>query len=244
MLGYAIASKLFPLLFGVGFALWAGWELVRTRRIDRRIPRFVAGAVAAGALAVAVSSAMFGPRVWRGYEQRIAVAQHEHFYANQYSFKTVFLQAAFSTPGEFARQWMLPSVVKASRPDVDVKPWRVSFVLLQLALTALVALGLRHADPLEAIAIGPFLVYVWLVVNAYYWNMLMLPALAWMVRPRQDRLLPLVGLHAMLMWFYLYQHLAHGFSEGYFVGLLLLVNLVVWSVVSMRPWRASASRRT
>ena len=244
MLGYAVASKLFPLFFGVGFAFWAAWELVRTRKIDRRVPRFVAGAVAAGALAVAVSSAMFGPRVWRGYEERIAVAQHEHFYGNQYSFKTVFLQLAWSTPGEYARDWMLPPAVKAARPDVDVKPWRVWFVLLQLGLTALVALGLGHAEPLEAIAVGPFLVYVWLVVNAYYWNMLMLPALAWMRREKGDRLVPLLALHATLMWFYLYQHLAHGFAEGYFVGLLMLVNLVVWSVVSMRPWRASAARRT
>jgi hypothetical protein len=115
---------------------------------------------------------------------------------------------------------------------------------LQLALTALVALGLRRAEPLEAIAVGPFLVYVWLVVNAYYWNMMMLPALAWMARHKHDRLVPLLGLHALLMWFYLYQHLAHGYAEGYFVGLLMLVLLVAWSVVSMGPWRASASRRT
>ncbi|HEX8951063.1 MAG TPA: glycosyltransferase 87 family protein [Polyangia bacterium] len=244
LLGYAIASKLFPLFFGVGFAFWAAWELARTKRIDPRVPRFVAGAVAAVALSVAVSSAMFGPRVWRGYKERIAVAQHEHFYANQYSFKTVFLQAAFSTPREFATNWMLPSEVKAARPDVDVKPWRFAFFFLQLALTALVALGLRRAEPVEAIAIGPLLVYVWLVVNAYYWNMLMLPALAWSARKANDRLLPLLGLHAILIWFYVYQHLGHGNAEGYFVGLLLLVLLVAWSVLSMGPWRASASRRT
>jgi hypothetical protein len=239
LLGYAIASKLFPLFFGVGFAFWAAWELWRTRKIDRRIPRFIAGAVAAGALAVGISSAMFGPRVWRGYEERIAVAEHEHFYANQYSFKTVFLQAAFSTPREFANNWMLPSDVKAQRAEVDTRPFRIRFFLLQLALTALVALGLRHAEPIEALAVGPLLVYVWLVVNAYYWNMLMLPALAWSAREEDDRLMPLLGLHAMLMWFYVYQHLGHGFAEGYFVGLLLLVLLVAWSVLSMRPWRAS-----
>ena len=238
LLGYAVASKLFPLFFGVGFAFWAAWEFVRTKKIDPRIPRFVAGAVAALALSVAVSSAMFGPRVWRGYRERIAVAQHEHFYSNQYSFKTVFLQAAWSTPREFANNWMLPGEVKASRPEVDVTPWRFTFFFLQLALTALIALGLRHADPIEAIAVGPLLVYVWLVVNAYYWNMLMLPALAWMARKKGDRLVPLLGLHAILIWFYVYQHLSHGFAEGYFVGLLLLVLLVVWAVRSMRPWRA------
>jgi hypothetical protein len=240
LLGYAIASKLFPLFCAVGFGFWAAWEYWRTRAIDRRIPRFVGGAVAAAALSVAISSAMFGPRVWSGYRQRIAVAQHEHFYANQYSFKTVFLQLAWSTPSELADNWMLPPEVKAARAEVDVTPWRFSFLFLQLALTALVALGLRHAEPVEALAVGPLLVYVWLVVNAYYWNMLMLPALAWMARGKNDRLLPLLGLHAILIWFYVYQHLSHGFAEGYFVGLLLLVLLIGWSVLSMRPWRRFA----
>lgn len=238
MLGYAVASKLFPLFFGVGFVFWAAWEFSRTRKIDPRIPRFVGGAVAALALSVAISSAMFGPRVWRGYRERIAVAQREHFYANQYSFKTVFLQAAWSTPREFAQNWMLPGEVKAARAEVDVTPSRFTFFFLQLALTALVALGLRHAEPIEAIAVGPLLVYVWLVVNAYYWNMLMLPALAWMARKKSDRTMPLLGLHAILIWFYVYQHLSHGFAEGYFVGLLLLVLLVGWSLLSARPWRA------
>jgi len=246
--GYAIASKLFPLFFAVGFGFWAAWEFARTRTFDRRLLRFGAGATAAIALAVAISSAMFGPRVWKGYEERIAVAQHEHFYANQYSFRTVFLQAAFSTPRELANDWMLPREVKAARPEVDVKSWRVSFLLLQLALTALVALGLRRADAIEGLAIGPLLVYVWLVVNAYYWNMMMLPALVWALRvepdPKNGRLAPLIGLHVLLMWFYVYQHLGHGFAEGYFVGVMMLALLILWAVVSMGPWRGSASRQT
>jgi hypothetical protein len=243
-LGYAIMSKLFPLFFGVGWAFWAGWQYLRTRKIDRRIPRFIGGVAVAAVLSVAVSSAMFGPRVWRGYRERISVAQHEHFYANQYSFKTVFLQFAFSTPREVVTNWMAPNDIKHSHADVDVTAWPKSFFFLQLVLTALVALGLRYAEPIEAIAIGPFLVYVWLVVNAYYWNMLMLPALAWMARGKNDRLLPLLGLHAMLIWFYVYQHLQHGYAEGYFMGLLMLANLVLWSVLSMRPWRTSSGSRS
>jgi hypothetical protein len=248
MLGYAIASKLFPLFFGVGFACWAGWEFVRTRKIDPRLYRFAAGVVAAFALSVAISSAMFGPRVWRGYRERIAVAQHEHFYNNQYSLKTVFLQMAYSRPSEFARNWMLPAEVKAARPEVDLHQFAIPFFLLQLALTAVVALGLRRAEPIEALAIGPLLVYVWLVVNAYYWNMLALTALAWAARkptgPSDDRLAPLLGLHAMLITFYVYQHLGHGFAEGYFVGVMMLALLIGWSVLSMGPWRVSASRKT
>jgi glycosyl transferase family 87 len=245
LFGYAVMSKLFPLFFGVGLAFWGGWEFLRTRKVDRRLVRFFAASAVAAVLAVALSSAMFGARVWKGYEQRIAVAQREHFYANQYSFKTVFLQAAYSRPSEFAQGWMLPGDIKAAHPDVDVTHWKWQFLLLQLLLTALVALGLRHAEPIEAFAIGPLLVYVWLVVNAYYWNMLSLLALGWMAREEKpDRLVPLIGLHVILMWFYLYQHFNHGSSEGYFVGLLLLVLLITWSVLSMGPWRASSSRKT
>jgi hypothetical protein len=249
MLGYAIASKLFPLFFGVGFAFWAGWEFLRTRKIDPRLYRFAAGVAVAFALSVAISSAMFGPRVWRGYRERIAVAQHEHFYGNQYSFKTVFLQMAYSRPAEFAQNWMLPSEVKAARPEVDLHQWAIPFFILQLLLTALVALGLRRADAIEALAVGPLLVYVWLVVNAYYWNMLALTALAWTAREqlfatRGGRLWPLLGVHALLITFYVYQHLGHGFAEGYFVGVMMLALLVGWSVISMGPWRASASHKT
>jgi hypothetical protein len=241
MVGYAIASKLFPLFFGLGFAFWAGWEVLRTRKLDPRLWRFAAGAVAALALSVAISSAMFGPRVWRGYRERIAVAQHEHFYNNQYSFKTVFLQAAYSRPAEFAQNWMLPAEVKAARPEVELGKFKIPFFLLQLLLTALVALGLRRAEPIEALAVGPLLVYVWLVVNAYYWNMLALTALAWSARARSDRLAPLIGLHALIATFYVYQHLGHGFAEGYFVGVMMLALLIGWSVLSMGPWRVASS---
>ena len=43
----------------------------------------------------------------------------------------------------------------------------------------------------------------------------------------------------MLMWFYVYQHLGHGFAEGYFVGLMMLVLLVGWALPALRR-RAAA----
>jgi hypothetical protein len=244
--GYAVASKLFPLFFALGLLFHSGWTFLRTRRLDRRLVRFAVGAAAALALAVLLSSAMFGGlRVWRGYQQRIGVAQHEKFYSNQYSLRTVFLQIAESRGDEYARDWMLPPRIKLSLPWVDIEPHRTSFLLIQLTLTALVALALAGADEVEALAVGPFLVYVWLVVNAYYWNMLALTALAWAAREltgERDRLIPLIGLHALLAWFYLYQHLNHGYAEGYFVGLLLLVLLVAWAVTTLWRLRGSVGR--
>lgn len=227
LLGYAIASKLFPLYFALALAIHVGWTVVRARRLDRRWLRFAAGAAAAFTLAVVISSAMFGGLgVWRGYRQRIEVARVEKYYGLQYSFRTLFLQAAASRPREFLRDWMLPPTIKQGLPDVDIHQWRWTFGLWQLLLTAIVAAALRYTDEIEALAVGPLLVYVWLIVNAYYWNMLALTALAW---TRAGRLVPLIGLHVVFMWFYVYQHLNHAHAGGYFVGLLLFGLLLTWA---------------
>lgn len=227
LLGYAIASKLFPIYFALALALHVGWTILRERRLDRRWLRFAAGAAAAIVLAVAISSAMFGGlKVWRGYRQRIEVARVEKFYGNQYSFRTVFLQVASSRPSEYLHDWLEPPLIKQALPDVDVKQFRFSFAFWQLLLTAVIAAALRYTDAIEALAVGPLLVYVWLVVNAYYWNMLALMALAW---TRARRTLALVSLHAVLIWFYVYQHLNHGWAEGYVVGLLLFFLVFIWA---------------
>lgn len=231
-LGYAISSKLFPLFFGVGWAFRAGWVIYKTRRIDRRVVRFAGGVVLAGALAVAISSAMFGPRVWSDYKLRITTAQTEKFYSNQYSFRTLFLQLRHSSLHELSTGWMEPRVIKQALPEVNIGDHAAAFFLCQLLLTAVLATAVTRGDAFEALAIGPLLVFIWLVVNAYYWNMLALPALAWGLREvdgRRGRLMPLIGLHVILIWFYIYQHLNHGFAEGYFIGLLLFVLLFVYT---------------
>ncbi len=233
-LGYAVASKLFPLFFGVGLIFKALAELVRTRKVDPRIVRFGVGGAASIALCVVVSSSMFGgPSIWRNYAGRISVAQHEKFYSNQYSFHTVFLQFAESSVAEISDGLFVPREIKQGRADVAIDQDHGGMLFAQLILTALVALALANATELEALAIGPLLVYVWLIVNAYYWNMLALPALVWTLRDDEGKrgsLAALIGLHAIFACFYLYQHLNRGYAEGYFVGLLLLFVALIWMV--------------
>src|SRR6202012_2717344 len=151
--------------------------------------------------------------------------------------RTTFLQVAHSSPAELARGWMEPREIKQGRRDVDIGNHKLGFLFWQLVLTALVAVAVSRGRELEGFAVGPLLVYVWLVVNAYYWNMLALPALAWSLRENdgtRGRLAPLIGLHVLLIWFYVYQHLNHGFAEGYFVGVLMLTLLLVYFVTSLR----------
>ena len=242
-LGYAVASKLFPLFFGVALLFQALWALARTRKLDLRIVRFGAGAAAAMVVLVLLSSAMFGgPSIWRAYAQRIEVAQREKFYSNQYSFKTVFLQFAASSARELEDGLVIPGEIKQGRNDVDISQYQGAYLICQLLLTALVALSLGRASELEALAAGPLLVFIWLTVNAYYWNMLALPGLVWGVRAlagRRGFLAPLVFLHVALAGFYLFQHFNRGYAEGYAGGLCLLLLTLLWCATG---WTRTPSR--
>jgi hypothetical protein len=244
-LGYAVASKLFPLFFGVAFVIQALWQFAKHKKLDLRVVRFAAGAALAIVISVVISSAMFGPTIWIGYAKRIEVAQREKFYSNQYSFKTVFLQLAASTGAELEDGLLIPNEIKQGRNDVELSQYQGAYLFFQLALTLLVAFALSKADELEALAIGPLLVFVWLTVNAYYWNMLALPALIWGLREQEKKrgsLIPLLFMHGALMAFYLMQHLNRGYAEGYAGGVMMLVLLILWSVTTLlRPKAESAA---
>lgn len=236
--GYAAATKLFPVFFGVALLLRAMYEWRRTRTIKRAYVRFLVGAVAAGAAAVAISTAMFGPEAWVEYARRIQVAQVEKFYAIQYSLKTVYLQVAAGSWPVWT-QGLFPGELLQARGDVDIGDHALGFFLIRLAFTWLVAQLVRRADDVEAFVMGPLLVFTWLTVNMYYWNMLGLLAMGLMLRKDRQRpaLALLVGLHVIFMFFYLYQHLNRGFTEGYAVASLLALLL---AGTGLWEWRALA----
>jgi hypothetical protein len=238
-LGYAVVSKLFPIFFAVALGVWLIGASLRRRRLHPHLPRLLAGGAAAAVFFVAVSSALFGGlSVWRGYRDRIAVAEHEKYYPNQYSLKTVYLQVVESTPHSLERNLFKPAEIKQALPQVDIAEHEVGFLFVRLALTLLVLAAALRADAIEAFACGPFLVFIWLTVNAYYWNMLGLTALAlaWRQTRRERLSLGLVLLHVIWAAYYIYQHLNWRFAEGYFVALLLLFTMLVWAAQAIaRP---------
>jgi Glycosyltransferase family 87 len=229
--GYAVATKLFPIFFGVALAFRAFFEWRRTRTFSRDYWRFLIGATVAGGASVAIAAAMFGPSAWVEYAQRIQVAQVEKFYAIQYSLKTVFLQLAAGSP-RIAAQTLWPAELMQARREVNIDDFAVGFMLVRLAFTLLIAQLARRADDVEAFTLGPLLVFTWLTVNMYYWNMLGLLALGLMLRRERQRpaLAMLVGLHVIFMFFYLYQHLNRGLTEGYAVACLLCLLIIGGSV--------------
>ena len=238
-LAYAVASKLFPFFFALGLAVPFVREVIRTRRVPTRYVRFAAGALICGGCLFGLSSAMFGgTAIWKDYAARIEVANHEKYYPNQYSLQTVFLQAVATANAPVGGSIFMPPRIKQELKEVDVQDFAAPLLATRIVLTLLLLAFLLRAGEIEAMTAGPFFVFVWLTVNAYYWNMLMLPALGWAARRNTDgrMLAPLLGLHAMLMTYYLYQHTNHGYAEGYFTACMMLILFVVWGAGEAFSW--------
>lgn len=233
-LGYAVSTKLFPLFFGVALAFhWAALYL-KDRRIRREWIRFIGGGAAALAVTFLVSSVMLGtPRVWLEYKERIAVAQVEKFYSIQYSLRTVYLQVVKSSPRELRDAWFFPREIKQARADVDIADHRVGFFIVQLLFTLFVAALARKGDDASALLLGPLLVFTWLVVNMYYWNMLALTALAFARRDLGRSIAAAVWLHFNFALFFVYQHTRHGYAEGYIVALSIAAGMLVFGVYEL-----------
>lgn len=230
--GYAVATKLFPILFGVAMAFVVIDRWRTTKSIGSDIRRFAVGTVVAGLLSVGAAAAMFGVDAWSEYARRIAVTQTERFYNNQYSLKTVYLQLTHPTAGETPANLFRPREMKQARADVEPSP--IGLHITRVLMTVLVFVLLRRGSMVQAFAMGPLLVFIWLTVNAYYWNMLALTAIGLMGRKERGPFAVLLGLHAVFMVLYLYQHLNAGQSEGYITAVGLACTIVVGGLLELK----------
>ncbi|MDX2009043.1 MAG: glycosyltransferase 87 family protein [Myxococcaceae bacterium] len=240
LFGFSVATKLFPLFFGVALLVRVAFEAAKTKQLDPKWLAFGRNAAIAVVACVVLSTVFFGASAWPEYVERIQVAQVEKFYSNQHSLKTVFLQ--FVAPGESPlTSGLFPPVIKQSLPDVDIKDYAFGFLLARLALTAVIVVLLRRASYLEAFTLGPLLVFTWLTVNMYYWNMLSLLALGLVARPQKHFLVMLLGLFGAYITYYTYQHLNRGFAEGYLVATIMLGLIVGTAVAEWRDQRQAAA---
>jgi hypothetical protein len=269
LFGYAVASKLFPLWFGVALGMRAALNMWREGKVPEKYRRFAVATVGSGAAIVLLSSAMFGGFwVWGDYKKRIDAAVTERFYSIQYSLRTVYLQVEESSLAELTgvgvawvdprtggmvppntpgADWHLvtlpqsiffPAEMKQARNDVDIADHQIGFKLIQLLFTAMVLLLILRTDEIGAFCLGPLLVFTWLIVNMYYWNMFALMAIGLARREGQDPALgALMGLHGIFMMFFLYQHTNHGMSEGYIVALQLCIWMITFTVFEYRVLR-------
>ena len=234
--GFAVATKLFPVFFGVALGIRALLVYQREKKLAVRYRRFAVGAFASALTAVLLSSAMFGGFwAWKEYKQRIDVARDEKFYSIQYSLQTVYLQFTNSSAEELVKGgWLFPAEIKQARADVDINAQSSGFFLIKLLFTLLVVVLILRADDIQAFTLGPLLVLIWLIVNMYYWNMLGFLALGLFLRKERPALGALLGLHFILIVYYLYVHLNRGFSEGYAVAVMLCVWLITFAAFEWR----------
>ncbi len=307
--GFALATKLFPVLFGVALGLRALFEWRQTKVFRKEYLRFGISAAAVGAAAVVISTAMFGTGAWKEYAQRIEVAQVEKFYAIQYSFRSVYLQHA-ANPLRVWGQALFPGDLAQRRGDVELckgsadtstatsctkelsgcgdnhrftldcstdgrcsclrdgvaaktftrelpcaqsdpertrlfeqecgfpRDYSFGFLVGRVLFSLLILVLIRRAEDVEAFLLGPLLVFTWLTVNMYYWNMLGLLALGLLLRSERPQQKPafamLLGLHVVFMVFYLYQHLNRGLTEGYAVAWMLTALIIGTALAELR----------
>ncbi|MBK7858893.1 MAG: hypothetical protein IPJ65_09800 [Archangiaceae bacterium] len=241
--GFAVATKLFPIWFGVALALRAGVTCWRDKKLHAKYRQMVAGTLISGVASVVLAALMFGGFwVWSDYKRRIDAAVHERFYNNQYSLKTVYLQISESSAGELATHWLFPAEMKQQRTDVDIADHQVGFKLFQLLFTFAILLLVLRTDEIGAFTLGPMLVFTWLTVNMYYWNMFGLMALGLARREGQKPALgALMGLHVIFMGYYLFVHTNAGYAEGYMVALQLCVWLAAFTFAEYRTLKTELS---
>lgn len=177
-LAYAIASKPFCALFAVSLGARYAISWWRARRPARPQLELVAWTAVALVVIVALSAAALGgPSIWFEYGARIHLNLLEKYYAINYSFRDVFLQLAHEGPAAVL-DWT-PAAVAASLPEVEIGDFADSFALARAAMLALLIFVIsRHDDEVFAFGMGAFFVYVVFVTNMYYWQMLLLPAVA------------------------------------------------------------------
>jgi hypothetical protein len=185
-IAYAIASKPFCALFAVSLGAHYAIDWWRMRRLERAHLELAAWTAAALVAIVALSAAALGgPSIWFEYGARIHLNLLEKYYAINYSFRDVFLQLAHEGPAA-ALDWT-PAAVAASLPEVEIGDFALSFALARAAMLALLAFVIsRHDDEVFAFGMGAFFVYVVFVTNMYYWQLLLLPAIAFARSCRRD----------------------------------------------------------
>ncbi len=244
-LAYAIASKPFCALFALSLGCKLLIDTVRSRRIRRwRVELVVASVVALVVIFVVSSIVLGGFGTWDQYVERILITLHEKHYNDNYSFRDVFLQVTTDGPRALF-DWM-PWPKAAAHQNIFIERFAVSFALARAAMLALLVFVIsRHKDDAFALGMGAFFVYVVFVTNMYYWQMLLLPTLAFAAGYRKDprRLLFLLFTCVFLMASYVAVHWPsvsglEGYFGSYWLLLFCLFLFVVEVVFALKTRRS------
>lgn len=227
LLGYAIMSRLFPILLLFGPALLAFKSVIRRRKLPSWAPAFSKGLILGVLLSFFLGSlAGRGVTAWGEFLDKIG-EHHATWSTNLVGLRTVLL----SSSEIFNRHWI---DTDASQPD----PWnfvkkqakkisdqrKALIIATTLLFLLLLAAGSWTAKLDEAVVLSSVAVFALVQLSNYYWILLLVVPLRIHYRNSSIILLLLINLVLALV------HIASPFNEVRFgvMSWLLTVFFIAW----------------
>jgi hypothetical protein len=236
-LGYAVLSKPFCAVIALALGARFVYDAIASRRIERRSADLVITAVLAAVAIALLSSLLFGWEIWPRYIDRIAATLTEGYYDGQFSLRDVVLQFA---GGDLSP---IPRAIAAATTNASdgVIAW-----IVRIAVGgALLAASIRK-EPVFSYGTGVFLIYVFLVINVYYWQMLALPIFAATAfREKIKTTAYACGIAGILAFQLAWKALGapfrlEGYIGSYAIASFIAASLLVAFVTALRHRRTSA----
>ena len=234
-LGYAVSTKLFVGLLVLPIGLKILSNTIEKRQIEANHLKYIFTSSITLCLLIAASSFYFnGFAIWEDYASRLLVTFSERYYSDQYSFRDIFLQLDLGFFKYIVDPTPIP--VAASISNVDIANYRTPFSVTQIILAALLLIPIIRNSERFSFALGPLFVFLGLVTNMYYWQMLLFSIIPLASAYRRSRryTLYLGAIIVFLMTSYLFEHYGNlRRLQGYFGSYRILVAYVLVVLVEI-----------
>jgi hypothetical protein len=168
-LAYAIASKVFPVIFLIGTIPWLASQ-IKQRQI-KPVKQFVGAGVLCLVCLVGLSSALFGIGSWRQYSERIATASQKDNYNYSYSMTVGIQNIVISGPIAVINQGLAPA---ATPTDLGIISTSLPYPAVNIIGKLMIMLGIfwliykNRRDPVIGMGLASGLLFVWLSLYMYY----------------------------------------------------------------------------
>lgn len=207
-LGYAVAVRVFPLIFAFGIGARALWRLYHERRIDLRYVYFFATLACTAAALGLAAWALYGTGLWREFFAKIAVHNGD-ISTTRVGFKYIFL-------------WPWES---GAEKAAAFEAHRVAWLATQAVVLILTFVAARRLRDYEALALGFVPVFFLAAPTFYYYVILIVPILFFLPRIEQ---IPYTLGAVVFFAFSIAGYVLHQlWNLGYFLSFLLSAMLFV-----------------
>ncbi|MFJ9752778.1 glycosyltransferase 87 family protein [Streptomyces chartreusis] len=184
-LGYAALLRIFPAVLFLGPALTLGWQLLRTRHLNRDVIRLFTGGALAAVVLVPISWAVAGGwQAWEAFARNLAKTQETPM-TNTVGLRTMLRWRPSQGIGDlYDPQAAEPAAVWTHA----LRQAATEIVPLQVALAALflvaLSLAVRWVPPWVAAALSVAVLPVVTDLLCYYYMIIIVLVLLWRTRPQ------------------------------------------------------------